>query len=146
ESAHIDTAGGAVFEGAQFELPARNARGAASRIRADTEGRVQLDDVSYTTCPLGQEDWIIRASDIDLSQTAGIGTARNARLDFKGIPILYMPIFSFPITGERKTGFLSPELGGSSRSGTSISLPWYWNIAPNYDATFKPTWYAKRGG
>ena len=146
ESARVDTDGGATFEGARFELPTRSARGEAARIRANARGDVQLDDVRYTTCPVGQEDWLIRASDIDVNQRDGIGTARNARLDFKGIPILYTPFFSFPVGNERKSGFLMPTPGGSSRSGISLSIPWYWNIAPNYDATFTPTWYAKRGG
>ena len=74
------------------------------------------------------------------------GSARNARLDFKGVPILYTPFISFPVGNQRKSGFLFPTLGTSSRSGTSLSIPWYWNIAPNYDATFLPTWYTKRGG
>ena len=67
------------------------------------------------------------------------------RLDFKGVPILYTPFISFPVGNERKSGFLFPTLGTSSRSGTSLSVPWYWNIAPNYDATFMPTCYSKRG-
>ncbi len=146
ESARVNTDGSAMFEGAEFELPARNARGAASRIRADAQGELRLDDVRYTTCPLGREDWVIRASDIDLSQRRGFGTARNARLDFKGVPILYAPFFSFPIGSERKSGFLMPTPANSGRSGASLSVPWYWNIAPNYDATFTPTWYTKRGG
>jgi LPS-assembly protein len=146
DSARVNMGGGALFEGAEFELPATNARGAARRIRADALGELELDDVRYTTCPLGSEDWVIKASDIDLSQRSGFGTARNARLQFKGVPILYTPFFSFPISNERKTGFLMPMPASSGRSGASLSTPWYWNIAPNYDATFVPTWYAKRGG
>jgi LPS-assembly protein len=145
QSAHVDAAGGAVFEGAQFELPAQNARGSATRIQANAEGDVSLDDVSYTSCPLGREDWVIRASDIDISEREGTGVGRNARLDFKGVPIMYTPYISFPVGDERKSGFLFPTPGSSSRSGASFSAPWYWNIAPNYDATLTPTYYAKRG-
>lgn len=146
ESARLERDGSAVFEGARFELPATNARGSAGRIRATTQGEIALDDVRYTTCPLGQEDWLIKASDINVNQRSGIGTARNARLDFLGVPILYTPFISFPVGNERKTGFLLPTPASSSRSGASLSVPWYWNIAPNYDATLTPTWYAKRGG
>lgn len=145
ESARIDQDGGAVFEGARFELRATNARGSARRIRATAFGDISLDDVRYTTCPLDQEDWLIKASDIDINQRNGVGTARHARLDFKGVPLLYTPFISFPVGNERKTGFLFPTPGNSTRSGTSLSVPWYWNIAPNYDATFTPTWYTKRG-
>ncbi|MBM0108470.1 LPS-assembly protein LptD [Steroidobacter sp. S1-65] len=143
--AHIDREGGAVFEGAEFELADVNGRGAADRIRATTEGNLSLDRVRFTTCPRGNEDWMLTASDIDINQRAGIGIGRGTRLDFKGVPLLYMPIFSFPVGDERKSGFLIPTPGTSSRSGYSLTVPWYWNIAPNYDATFTPTYYSKRG-
>ncbi|MGH8176816.1 MAG: LPS-assembly protein LptD [Steroidobacter sp.] len=145
EGAHVDPQGGANFEGAQFELPSINARGAADLIRATPEGELQLDGVRYTTCPVGKEDWVLTADDIDISQRAGLGVGRGVRLDFKGVPILYTPFISFPVGDERKSGFLFPTVGSSSSSGYSLSAPWYWNIAPNYDATFVPTWYSKRG-
>ena len=145
DSAHIDRTGGAVFEGAEFELADRNARGSADRIRATTEGTLSLDRVRYTTCPLGNEDWMLTASDIDISQRAGLGIGRGVRLDFKGVPILYTPFISFPVGNERKSGFLFPTIGTSTRSGYSLAIPWYWNIAENYDATLTPTYYSKRG-
>ncbi|HMN44477.1 MAG TPA: LPS assembly protein LptD [Povalibacter sp.] len=143
--ADFDPDGSVTFEGAQFELPAQPARGSAARIHANRQGELNLDDVRYTTCPIGNDDWILKASDIDISQEAGMGTGRNVRLDFKGVPILYTPFISFPVSDQRKTGFLFPSFGTSSRSGTEIGAPWYWNIAPEYDATFLPTWYSKRG-
>jgi LPS-assembly protein len=145
-SAHVDQAGGATFEGAQFELKDRNARGAADRIQVTRDNQLKLNGVRYTTCPIGEEDWVLRASDIDIRQRAGLGFGRGVRLDFKGVPILYTPFISFPVGNQRKSGFLFPTIGTSSRSGSSLSVPWYWNIAPNYDATFEPTWFSKRGG
>lgn len=143
--AQFNPGGGATFDGAQFELPARPARGSANRISATAAGKLSLDGVRYTTCPVGNDDWVLKASDIDIDQRAGFGTGRNVRLDFKGIPILYTPIISFPVGDQRKSGFLFPTFGTSSRSGTALAVPWYWNIAPEYDATFIPTWYSKRG-
>jgi LPS-assembly protein len=143
--AHVDPAGGAEFEGASFELSAIGARGSAGRIRATPEGELALDDVRYTTCPVGNEDWMLRAADIDISQRAGLGVGRGVRLDFKGVPLMYTPFITFPVGNERKSGFLFPAVGSSSSSGYSLSTPWYWDIAPNYDATFVPTWYSKRG-
>jgi len=137
--------GAATFEQAEFSLSAVNGRGSAERIKATASGDLELDQVRYTTCPVGNDDWAIRAADIDLSQRRGLGTGRGVRLDFKGIPLLYAPVFSFPIGNERKSGFLYPSFDVSGRSGTGISVPWYWNIAPNYDATFEPTYYTKRG-
>jgi LPS-assembly protein len=141
ESAHIDPAGAAQFEEAQFALPAVNARGGARRIRATSQGEIELDGVHYTTCPLGNEDWMLRAEDIDISQKQGLGIGRGVRLDFKGFPLLYAPFITFPVGDARKSGFLYPTIGSSSSSGYSLAAPWYWNIAPNYDATLVPTWY-----
>ena len=144
-AAHVDPAGGASFEGARFTLPARNARGEAKQINADPTGELELKGVRYTSCPVGEEDWVIRASDIKINQEQGIGIGRGVRLDFKGVPILYAPVISFPVGNERKSGFLFPTIGTSSRSGASFEAPWYWNIAPNYDDTFNPIYYTRRG-
>ena len=111
------------FEGAKFELTDRNARGSADRIQVTRDHQLKLDDVRYTTCPLGEEDWVLRASDIDIRQRAGLGFGRSVRLDFKGVPILYTPFISFPVGNQRKSGFLFPSLGTSSRSGYSLSVP-----------------------
>ncbi len=141
--AQIDPVGGATFQGAEFELPAISARGAADQVSATPTGELSLDGVRYTTCPIGNEDWLLSASSIDISQQRGIGTGRNVRLDFKGVPILYVPYFSFPVGNERKSGFLYPSFGSYSRDG--LSVPWYWNIAPNLDATLVPTFDHRRG-
>lgn len=143
--AQFDPATGAKFEDAEFELPLQNGRGSASRISATPQGEIALDEVRYTTCPLGNEDWLIRAGDLNISQQRGLGIGRGVRLDFKGVPVLYSPFISFPVGNERKSGFFFPLIGTSERSGYSLSVPWYWNIAPNYDATFVPTWFSKRG-
>jgi len=141
--AHLDPAGGATFSNAEFELPTIPARGSAARVTATADGEVELDNVRYTTCPIGNEDWLISASEIDINQQRGIGTGRNVRLDFQGVPILYVPYFSFPVGNDRKSGFLYPSFGSYSRDG--LSAPWYWNIAPNYDATLVPTYDYRRG-
>ncbi len=96
-SAEVDPQGGATFEGAKFELPDRNARGSADHIQVTRDNELKLEGVRYTTCPIGEEDWVLRASDIDIRQQAGIGFGRGVRLDFKGVPILYSPFISFPL-------------------------------------------------
>jgi LPS-assembly protein len=141
--AHLDPIGGATFQGAEFELPAIPARGSADHINAKPEGEIELDKVRYTSCPVGNEDWLLTAGEIDIDQRQGIGTGRNVRLDFKGIPIFYVPYFTFPVGDERKSGFLYPSFGSYSRDG--LSVPWYWNIAPDMDATIVPTYDYQRG-
>ena len=102
---------GADFQGTQFELPERGARGAARNLRADANGKVTLEGVNFTTCPPEQVDWQIEAKQIELDTRAGIGTGRGTKVEFKGVPILYAPWFTFPIGPQRKSGFLFPNVG-----------------------------------
>jgi LPS-assembly protein len=133
------------FEGASFLLSGNNARGAADRFEITQAGTLDLDEVSYTTCPPDSNDWLLRAGDIDINTREGIATAHGVTLRFQGVPILYSPYLSFPVGEARKTGILTPEIGSSSRSGTEIRVPFYWNIASNYDATFTPEFLTDRG-
>jgi LPS-assembly protein len=133
------------FEGADFLLGASDAHGAADAIEINQQGRLELDGVSYTTCPPESNDWILEARDIDLDTRKGIGTARGLKLRFQGVPILYSPYLSFPIGDARKSGILTPQIGSTRRSGTEIQVPYYWNIAPSYDATISPRILSDRG-
>jgi LPS-assembly protein len=128
-----------------FELPTRPARGHAEAITLDADGRLELDHVEYTACPAGRPDWLFRAKRIDIDQAAQQGVGRNVELDFKGVPILYLPLVSFPVGDARKSGFLFPSLGTSSQNGFELAAPYYWNLAPNYDATLTPGYMSKRG-
>lgn len=134
-----------VFEGAEFSLGSSNARGSADKLLINQQGQLQLDHVSYTTCPPGSKDWELQAEEIDLDTRLGVGTARHIKLRFKNIPILYAPYISFPIGDARKSGVLTPEIGSAGRSGNEIRMPYYWNIAPNYDATITPRLLTERG-
>jgi LPS-assembly protein len=133
------------FEGAEFEVGPANARGTAGVLEINQEGRLQLVDVDYTTCPPESNDWIIEASEIELDSRTGVGKARGVRLRFQGVPILYTPYLSFPITDARKSGVLTPEIGSTGRSGNELIIPYYWNIAENYDLTFTPRLLTERG-
>ncbi len=108
-------------------------------------GILRLQDVRFSTCPMNEEVWQIRASSLTLDSGQHEGVARDASVDFKGVPILYLPWLSFPLDDERKTGFLFPSVGSNSRSGFETSAPWYWNIAPNEDLVLTPTYYTRRG-
>ncbi|MDO6460268.1 LPS-assembly protein LptD [Granulosicoccaceae sp. 1_MG-2023] len=114
------------------------AQGRASRLVRDEKERIKLWDATYSSCPPGREDWNITASKIRLDQREGVGTAKNITLRFKDVPILYAPVFSFAIDDKRKSGFLAPSFRQADNTGFEILLPWYWNIAPNLDATLTP--------
>ena len=137
---------GAQFEGTQFELPANNARGSARRMQVDSvAGTLALDDVSFTTCPVTDVAWQLNSRRIELDTRARTGTGHGTRVEFKSVPIIYLPWMTFPIDDQRKSGFFFPSIGGSSRNGAEIELPYYWNIRPNLDFMAEPTWYGKRG-
>jgi len=133
------------FENAEFLLGDNNSRGAATILQISQAGTLDLNNVSYTTCPPDSNDWLIQAGDINIDTAKGVGTARNVKLRFKGVPILYAPYFSFPTSNARKSGILTPTIGSAGRSGNEISLPYYWNIRDNYDATIAPRWLSNRG-
>jgi len=133
------------FEGAEFSLASSNARGAADALEINENGTLSLGGVEYTTCPPDSEDWLLQGKSIVLDTGEGVGTARNMKLRFKNVPILYLPYISFPISDARKSGVLTPEIGSSDRSGNEIRVPYYWNIAPNYDATITPRLLTSRG-
>jgi LPS-assembly protein len=136
---------GANFRAAEFELRQRAARGSADDLQLTPQGVIDLKGVRFTTCPKGEEAWQIRAKSVQLDTATRIGEARSATVAFKGVPILYLPWLSFPLSNERKSGFLYPTVGNNSRSGASVSVPYYWNIAPNADLTFEPIEYSRRG-
>ena len=135
---------GADFRAATFDLKQRAARGSADAMKLTPQGVIDLKGVRFTTCPKAEEAWQIKAKSITLDTGARVGEARSAVVDFEGVPILYLPWVSFPLSNERKSGFLYPTIGNNSRSGPSISVPYYWNIAPNADLTFEPIEYARR--
>ncbi|MDE2423162.1 MAG: LPS-assembly protein LptD [Betaproteobacteria bacterium] len=102
-------------------------------------------DSSYTTCPIGRDDWSINTTSMDLNQETNKGVAHNATIDFMGAPILYAPQLTFPINGSRQSGFLAPTIGASTSTGQDYAVPYYFNIAPNFDDTLTPRTMSARG-
>ncbi|HLF11511.1 MAG TPA: LPS assembly protein LptD [Gammaproteobacteria bacterium] len=146
EDIQVDTDAETIrFSGAGFDLPKRPARGSAQEILIQSDSTVSLTRVMFTTCPADNTAWELHASALDLDVNRGLGTARGVRLNFKGVPILYAPYFSFPINNERKSGFLSPDIGERDRTGIDVSIPYYLNLAENYDLTLEPRYMSKRG-
>jgi LPS-assembly protein len=137
--------GGASFKDAQFELLQREAHGSAQLVDLTPGGILRLQEVTFSTCPVSDETWQIRAASLTLDSGEHQGVARDATVAFKDVPILYLPWLSFPLDDERKSGFLFPSIGTSSRGGFELSTPWYWNIAPQEDLLLTPAYYTRRG-
>ena len=119
--------------------------GTADQARKVSEEIIELDNGTYSTCTFTARSWELHGKDVSINRKTGIATGRNVTTRFKGVPIFYSPYMSFSLTGERKTGFVTPTWSRSSSSGFSIETPWYWNIAPNRDALITPRYFTKRG-
>jgi len=133
-----------VPEDADTGEPRVGSRVWAEKIELEGEDFQRVHQARLTRCAEG-EDVLIQGSEIELDQEEGVGYAKNVIVKFKGIPIMYAPRFSFPLNDERKTGFLAPSFGDDQKSGFLVSTPYYINLAPNYDATLRPTFYSDRG-
>jgi LPS-assembly protein len=145
DDGHYDINGAASFDQANFQLMDRNGRGFAKDINVLPDGKVRLDQVRYTTCPVGNEDWMLQASSLHLDTKVQEGVARNVTMRFKEVPIFYTPYISFPVGDERKSGLLFPSFGHSGNNGFELQVPYYFNLAPNYDLTLTPGLLSARG-
>lgn len=133
------------FEDPEIVLQPIQARAGARALDLDAAGVIALSGARYTTCAPEDRAWELRAGDISLDERSGVGTARHARLHVYGLPLLYVPWFQFPLDDSRRTGFLYPRIGSSSRSGFDLTWPVYINLAPNYDLQVEPRWLSRRG-
>lgn len=130
---------------AEYWLPTRRGHGEAEKVIRQGEHKIHLDEGYYTTCDPEKEFWRLQAQNIDLDLAEDIGVARDVTVRLGGTPVLYAPYVSFPLSDQRKSGLLPPKMGQSDTRGLEFELPYYWNIAPNYDATFTPRLMTKRG-
>ncbi len=130
---------------AQYVIQPRHLRGSAARIVHLATGDTYIRDGVYTRCEPGNDSWTINSSDIVLYREEGYGVAKHATLRVAGVPVFYLPIISFPIDDRRKSGFLTPSLAHSEDNGLDIAAPYYFNLAPDYDATVIPRYISRRG-
>lgn len=122
--------------------------GEANRIDFEGKGLYRMKDATYSTCSpssTGSRDWFAEVDELSLDYNREVGQAKNAVVRFGGVPILYSPWMSFSLNNQRKSGLLTPSLGSTSQGGLDYTQPWYWNIAPNMDATIAPRWIERRG-
>ncbi|OQW99647.1 MAG: hypothetical protein BWK73_50065 [Thiothrix lacustris] len=133
------------MQDAEYHLNQASGQGFSKRVVQASPNLTRMEVSSYSTCPVDKPDWSLNASTIDLDHQQERGTARNATLKIRDVPVLYLPYFSFPLTDARKSGFLWPVISTNERSGVQLSAPYYWNLAPNYDLTLTPTLLGRRG-
>lgn len=128
-----------------YQLTGNPGHGSAASIYVNLDGTMSLIDSSFTTCYGEVPDWQIQASEINISAEENLGEAYHARVKLFNVPVLYIPYISFPVTNERKSGFLYPSIKSSNKSGLVIEAPYYLNLAENMDATVTPRLISKRG-
>jgi LPS-assembly protein len=131
-----------------FEFPLIGAGGRADRIDFLDTARSAATNASYTSCPRdGSQEpaWALQARRLSIDTAMSEGVAEGAVLRFLGTPILAWPSLSFPLADQRRSGWLPPSTDYDSRGGLALSVPYYWDIAPNRDATIEPRLITKRG-
>ena len=133
------------FREPRFVIGSNGGRGSASMLEFNGPDRFEVTDGRYSTCVAPREDWYVRMDELEIDQKRRVGTGRNATVRFFDVPIAYTPWFEFPLDNERKTGFLVPTLGVTGIRGFEVAVPYYLNLAPNYDATLTPRLMTKRG-
>ena len=141
---NLDTSIG-IMEQPVFYLVENGARGSAHILHIHDKQHYSLDNATYTTCPADNEDWLLKMRGLEIDRDRQVGVAHHAWVEFMGLPIMYSPWMDFPLNDQRKSGFLAPVFGGTTKGGSELTLPYYWNIAPNRDATIAPRVMTKRG-
>ncbi len=136
----------AELENSEYSIPKSHIRGSAASIDSYEQSLVSLKDATYTFCEPNQNDWDIKASEINLDRENGVGSAWHARLRIKEFPVMYFPYYRFPIDDRRMTGFLDPTISINGEiQAEEISTPFYINLHPQADATITPTQLLDRG-
>jgi len=128
---------------AEYKVGKLDARGESQEIELISQDEIKLKQATFTSCPTPNPSWHIKSSEININKKTQHGSAKNVTFNIKGVPVFYFPKFSFPLNNNRKSGFLTPS--ARIQSNTGISLPYYFNLAPNYDATVTTTFNERQG-
>ena len=119
--------------------------GQADSLRIEGENQYHATNATWSSCPAPNPDWYIKAGSLELDYDREVGTARDGTLVFKDVPIFWLPWAEFPLVGQRLSGLLPPVMESSTKAGFGFTVPYYWNIAPNYDLTLVPRYMSRRG-
>jgi LPS-assembly protein len=137
--------GEAKVENAEYVLHKSHVRGSALYAKREESAVIRLKDGTYTSCEPGSNTWHLKGNNVTLNPATGFGTATNVTLRVKDFPVFYTPYIYFPIDDRRQSGFLPPSISSSGDNGMTLQTPYYFNLAPHYDATLYPTYMSDRG-
>lgn len=134
----------AEFNDGRFVMHENHLRGSAGRIEQRGDGIVVLEDGLITSCEPGAEAWRVRGESLRINTRSRRGYGRNVWLDIQGVPVFYLPYFTFPVGSDRQSGVLAPSISRTN-GGLDLAVPFYWNLAPNYDLTITPRYAGGHG-
>ncbi len=129
----------------RYQLLQSRGNGRAQRVQVLDAARSRYANATFSTCETDSRLWWLQGGRFDINHDTGIGVAHDVTMRFMGVPFLWLPWLRFPVNGQRMSGFLAPSFGGSSNSGSYLRIPYYLDLAPNYDATLDPAYYSRRG-
>jgi len=146
DHAHGTTTPSVTFlENVRYQMLDQRGNGVAATANQTDPDHSKLSQATYSTCDPTERQWEMRGGDIEIDRVKNEGHGHGVTLAYEGVPFFWLPYMSWPIDDERHSGFLAPSLGYSSRRGFKVGLPYYFNLAPNYDATLTPIEYTDRG-
>lgn len=135
----------ATIEDASYLLHRTNIRGDAESITRGEDQSLVMAQGSLTRCEPADNTWTLVGSEITVDPTTNQGRAKHVRMNIKGVPVLYLPYLQFATSSDRQSGFLFPSFSSSDSGGFDVSIPYYFNLAPNYDLTLSPRFISDRG-
>ncbi len=133
------------FNNAKYYLTKKEGVGKSEKITMFSNKDVKLIGGTYTACNIDDPDWEITSTTTYLYEKSERGHSYNMLMKYKNLPIFYTPFISYPLTDKRQSGILTPSFGSAGDSGSSVSIPYYFNLAENYDATIQLTNLSDRG-
>jgi LPS-assembly protein len=129
-----------------YQMVGRQGRGTADLMKQRENNRYTiLDNGTFTSCLPGSNTWSVVGSEVIQDREEQVAEIWNARFKLGPVPVFYSPYLQLPIGDKRRSGFLIPNAKYSTNNGLEFTLPYYWNIAPNFDATITPHYMEKRG-
>jgi len=133
------------LENVHWQMLSQRGNGTAAVADMTDPDHGRMTDGTFTTCDPDDPQWHLHANEIDLDYTQNEGHAHGATIYYGSVPFFWLPYAKFSLNEERESGFLTPSAGFSSRKGLALGFPYYFNLAPNYDATLETRFLSKRG-
>lgn len=133
------------LEGVRYQLLSARGNGIAQVAVMEDTGHARFTGATYSTCDLKDQQWAFAARQMDLDRDEGVGRAHDVTFRVLNVPVFWLPYLRFPLDERRLSGFLMPSIGFGERRGLDFTLPYYFNLAPNYDATLSPRLMTERG-